>query len=468
MKKHPAREFTWFTEDEGLLHALAAVRHPDGERRHYDVLEADGKKVFVKSFSEKGVAGRIRQKVAPRGKKEFTIARGLRALGIRAPLALGYGTGDLVSAVAESFIDGKSLLEHIKEGTGREDLLGRLADLLLSLRNRKVRHDDLHLDNILVSGDNLYLVDLHKVRLKKSFSNEDEVTNLTHALGIIYNDITKHERDIFFDRYGCTAETREKVENAIERLRARWIIKKMERAFRDTSVVIRKGNDIFIRGMEDRAKGGYEATIKEDRKIKVERFSDHVKKTYAGRARLKRAWENHVVLEYLHMPVAPKAFHARLPSGEGKGYISMEDLQGKGEELDRFLDRRYDSMHRGERKDFIDSLAAFFLGAMTWGITHRDLKACNIFVVASGGFRLLDVEDIRFEKVTGDVLKRTFLQLCNTIPKRISTRDRMRFFLRLSALINTDKKRLMREVLAGSLKEPIVYEGVSGLIVDKW
>ncbi len=467
MKEHSARGFKWFTEDEGLLNALAAVRHPAGERRHYDVLEVDGQKVFVKSFSEKGVAGRVRQAVAPRGKKEFSIARGLCALGIPAPIALGYGTGDLVSAVAESFIDGKSLLEHIKEGTGREGLLGRLADFLLALRDRKVRHDDLHLDNILVSGDSLYLVDLHKVRLKRSFSNEDEVTNLTHALGIIYNDITRHERDIFFDRYGCTAETREKVENAIERLRARWITNKMERAFRDTSVVTRKGDNIFIRGMEDSARGDYEATIKEDRKVKVERFSGHVKKTYAGRARLKRAWENHVVLEYLHMPVTPKAFQACLPS-RGKGYILMEDLKGKGEELDRFLDRRYDSMRHGERKAFIDSLAAFFHGAMTWGITHRDLKACNVFVLTSGGFRLLDVEDIRFEKATADVLKRAFLQLCNTIPKRVSARDRVRFFLRLSDLINVDKKMLMREVIAGSLKGPIVYEGVSGLVEDKW
>lgn len=467
MKKHPAREFTWFTEDERLLHALAAVRHPAGERRHYDVLEVDGEKVFVKSFSEKGVAGRIRQAVAPRGKKEFSIAKGLRALGIPAPVALGYGIGDMVSAVAESFIDGKSLLEHIKEGTGRERLLGRLADLLLALRDRKVRHDDLHLDNILVSGDNLYLVDLHKVCLKRSFSNEDEVTNLTHALGIIYNDITKHERSIFFDRYGCPAETREKVESAIEKLRARWVVNKMERAFRNTSVVRREGDKLFIRGMEDSAKGRYEATIKEDRKVKVERFSDHVRKTYAGRARLKRAWENHVVLEYLHMPAVPGAFHACLPSG-GKGYISMEDLQGNGEELDRFLDRNYDSMRHGERKAFIDSLASFFLGVMTWGITHRDLKACNVFVVAAGGFRLLDVEDIRFEKVTGDVLKRAFLQLCSTIPKRVSARDRVRFFLRLVPLVDIDKKMLFREVIAGSLKEPIVYEGVSGLVEDKW
>ncbi len=454
-------------EDGRLLPLLAGLSHPAGERRHYGVHEFEGKKIFVKSFSEKGIAGRIRQMVTPRGKKEFVVARGLGALCVPAPVALGYGIGDRVSAIVEDLIEGKSLLEHIKEGTPREGLLRSLADLLLLLKDKKVRHDDLHLDNVLVSEGTLYLVDLHKVHLKRTFSDNDEVVNLTHALGIIYNDITPRERDVFFDRYGCSRETRKNAEDAIERLRSRWIVNKMERAFRDTSVVCRKGAHLFIRGREDSAKGPYVATIKEDKKVKVERFGDHVRKTYAGRVRLKRAWRNHVVMEYLRMPVVPAAFHACLPPG-GKGYIAMEDLLGKGEELDRYLDRNYDSMDREQRKTFVDDLAAFFRNAMTWGITHRDLKACNVFAFNSGGFLLLDVEDIRFGKTTRDVLKRAFCQLNNTIPKRVSTRDRIRFFLRLASLTDTDKKKLFKEILTKSLKEPIVYEGVSGLVTEKW
>ena len=468
MKKYPAKELNWFLEDETLFAVLKDFTHPPGARRHYTVYEHGDNRVFVKSFIEKGVSGHIRQLVSPRGKKEFLIARGLKALSIPAPKALGYAVGGRVSAIAEGFIEGKSLLELIKEGAGRKGLLRSLADFLLLLKDKKVRHDDLHLDNVLVSEGTLHLVDLHKVKLMHAFTGEDEITNLTHALGIIYYDISLQERDAFFDRYGCNPETRKSTEDAIERLRSRWVTNKMGRAFRETSVVSREGSELFIKGREDRIRGGYVATLKEDRKVKVERFEGHVRKTYLRRGRFRTAWENHVAMEYLNMPVVPAALHAFMSTAGGNSYIDMEDLHDRGEELDRYLDRNYDSMNKGRRKVFVDTLASFFLTSMTWGITHRDLKACNIFVLDSGGFLLLDVEDIRFSKATQETLRRAFCQLNNTIPKRVSLTDRARFYLRLVSLIDADKKKLFMEIAATSLKEPIVYEGVEGLVTERW
>ena len=125
-------------------------------------------------------------------------------------------------------------------------------------------------------------------------------------------------------------------------------------------------------------------------------------------------------------------------------------------------------MDTRERLSFIARLAGFFIGAMAWGITHKDLKACNIFVLTTGGFLFLDVEDIQFEHPTPDILKKLFCQLNNTIPKRIPLKDRMRFYLRLVSLADCDKKQLFKEIIAESLKDNIVYEGVSGLVVDSW
>jgi hypothetical protein len=170
----------------------------------------------------------------------------------------------------------------------------------------------------------------------------------------------------------------------------------------------------------------------------------------------------------MHKAVTPAAFCAAIPARGAGGYIAMEDVTGRGEELDRYLDRNYDAMDTTRRKSFIDALAAFFRDAMTWNITHGDLKACNIFVLDSGGFLFLDVEDIRFTRITGEILKKAFCQLNTSIPRRICPRDRIRFFLRLVSLIGVDRKKLFREVCAGSLNEPIVYEGVSGLVTDKW
>jgi len=468
MREFSSKQFTWFLEDDRLLPILKDLTHPRGERRSYRVYESHGQKVFIKTFSEKGVAGRIRSLFAPRGKKEFIIAGRLASIGIPAPIPLGYGIGDRVSAIAEGFIEGTTLLMLMKEDPDREKLLNQLADFLLLLKENKVRHDDLHLDNILVSGMVFHLIDLHKVSIRRSFSDDDELANLTHALGTIYYDISPREKGIFFSRYAAGPEMRKKTTDAVEALRGRWVVNKMTRAFRDTSVVRRQGTDLFIRGREECAGCAYVATLKSDRKVKVERFADHVRKTYSGTKRLKTAWRNHVALEYMHKTVTPAAYCAVIPARGANGYIAMEDVTGRGEELDRYLDRNYDAMDVKRRKLFIDALAAFFQDAMRWNITHRDLKACNVFVLDSGGFLFLDVEDIRFTRVTAQVLKKAFCQLNNTIPKRISARDRIRFFLRLASLIDIDRKKLFREVSAGSLNKPIVYEGASGLVTDKW
>ncbi len=467
MIKVRTEEFTWFLENEGFIPAVRDIAHPDGERRSYRVCEHDGAKLFIKTFSEKGLSGRVRSLISPRGKTEFIVARKLNALGVPAPLPLGYGIGARTSAIAEYFIDGRTFLGIFESSSNRDPLLEQLADFLHLLKKANVRHDDLHLDNILVSGDIFYLVDLHKAKVRASFRADDELANLTHALGMVWHDLSPGERAAFFDRYQLMPSMKSDLEKAIRSLREKWVLNKMARAFRDTSIVHRNGTRLFIRGREGSGGGVFVEILKNDRKVKVERHGDHIRKTYTGTRRLKTAWRNHVVLEYMHTTITPVVYYAEVPE-TGHGYIAMEDLADRGEELDRYLDRNYDAMDAQQRISFIALLAHFFLAVTARGIAHKDLKACNIFVLTKGGFLFLDVEDIHFASVTPDVLKRLFCQLNNTVPKRISARDRMRFYLRLISLIDCDKKQLFKDIITESMKDKIVHEGTSGLVIDSW
>ena len=164
----------------------------------------------------------------------------------------------------------------------------------------------------------------------------------------------------------------------------------------------------------------------------------------------------------------PLPYCAVLGGQDNAGYLAMEDLTGTGEELDRYLDRHYNAMSTQRRIQFINSIATFFFNALNWKISHKDLKACNIFVRNDNAFLFLDLEDIHFCVVTSDVLKRLFCQLNNSIPKRISSRDRMRFYLRLVSLVSIDKKTFLREIISESIKEPIVYVSMSGSVIDHW
>ena len=457
----------WFLEDSALIDALKGLVSREDARRGYFNLDYQDKKAFVKFFAERGISGSIRHIISPRGRKEYRLGKRLLEMSVPTPKPLGYGLSDIGSYVIQQWIEGDAFVDLFFEGKNRPELLNNLADFLNLLKAQKVLHNDLHLYNVIVCKDMLYLIDLHKMALKRHFNLKDEVSNLSHAITMLYDDMTEAEKELFFNRYGVK-DIRTHVENEMSRLWERWIRKKQGRAFDNTSQMAVKGDCVYMTGRETLADEGPVELIKKDKKTIVERHSNHIRKIYRNKRRLKKAWENHVALKYLNLSVTPEPYCVKRPSLFSTGYIAMEDLGVSGEELDRHLDRTYDRMDKKERKTFIAGLSSFFSVLFKKKIAHRDLKGCNIFVLNNGGFLLLDVEDIIFTHMNEERLKQMLTQLNTTIPKRISVKDRMRFYLKAAKDLKIDKKQVFKDVLRESLKSEIVYEGVGGLKREYW
>ncbi len=457
----------WFVDDEGLIPTLKDIDLPEGSRRSYVTAGYHGGQVFIKYFSEKGLPGFIRNRIASRGRREYILGNWLLSRAILTPKPLGYGVSRMGSYVVQQWIEGKSFLEALKTSDNQSELMEKLAALLKALKIHHVRHNDLHIENILVSDNQLYLIDLHKMRIKGSFAVLDEVSNLSHVLVNIYNYFDSDEKEVFFANYGNPG-VREMVERAMDRLADRWIRKKKERAFQETSMITARGNRLYRVGMENRATGELQNVIKVDRKVRVERYTDHIRKIFVSRRRLERAWRNHIVLAYMKFSIVPPVFYVELPGDSPMGSIAMEDMLGKGREFDRHLDAMYDSMDVHERRLFIGKLADFLLMITRKKIVHKDMKACNIFVLHDGGFVLLDVEDIRFRALDEETLKKILIQLNTTIPRRISTLDRIRFFLKFTSPMKLNKKAILKAVIRESMKREIVYESVEGLKREEW
>ncbi len=315
----------------------------------------------------------------------------------------------------------------------------------------------------MLSDGTLYLIDLHKAKVRRSFGRKDAAANLAQALSMVYKHMTEDQRARFFEAVG-RPDLRPAVEAALQAQWGAWIESKKRRAFSTTSKLAVKGRRVYVRGREEEGRGAFAGLLKKDRKVRVERRTDHVRKVYGRRRRLKRAWENWAALEYVtgrHR--APRLLSSRGRRSSGSGFVAMEDLGGRGEELDRFLDRRYDAMETARRRAFIGSLACFLGRLLDMGIVQKDLKACNVFVL-DDGFRLLDVEDIGFHAPQEDDLLAMLVQLNKSVPRRIRASDRMRFLLGLARVFPFDKKRLSRRVAEGCAGAEVVYEGVSGLI----
>ena len=156
----------------------------------------------------------------------------------------------------------------------------------------------------MVDDNGLYLVDLHKTKvIRFRFSRGDEVVNLTHALTMIYGSRPDWRRTVS-QHYG-RPHMRPLVERGLGTLRCQWIESKKGRAFSTTSRLVASGNRVYVRGREETAKGAFVESIKEDRKVRVERHEDHIRKTYRGRLRLEKAWQAHVALETSRWKLSP-------------------------------------------------------------------------------------------------------------------------------------------------------------------
>ncbi len=454
-------------DDEDLIALVEGLTEGAGPKRTHEFRIQGGRDLFIKYFVEKGFAGFVRNRVIPRGKREYLLGRRLSSRSILTPHTVGYGLGKRGSFILQERIEAKPFKSAFDEDQERERLLDGLALLLKRLRTERIRHNDLHLENIMVARDGLYLIDLHKTDvLRVRFSRSDELMNMAHALTMIYDRMTEAEKNRFFSVYG-RPDIRPLAEKALRALWHRWIDSKKRRAFSTTSKLVVSGDRVYVRGREAGGKGAFRELIKTDRKVRVARHDDHIRKTYSNRRRLKRAWQAHVVLEYLEMDVLPQAFYVQRASLFRSGYVAMEDLHGHGVEMDRFLDREYDRMSYGQRRRFTHALSGFFNRLLEKGVAHKDLKACNLFVL-SDGFRLLDVEDVAFAVPCEETLERMLTQLNTSVPERISVSDRIRFFLKMTDPFSFDQKRLFRNVAQASRDEEIVYEGVSGLKKESW
>lgn len=155
----------WFLKEEELKDIVNALQLEGNGRRYYYTASYKEKKIFIKLFLEKGTAGALRNRFSPRGEKEYKLSEKLKSIGICTPEPLGYGAGKRISCVIEEFIEGESIIQVLLKGKiDRATLFPLLSSFLNTLKRNHIRHNDLHLDNILIYDGKLYLIDLHKMK----------------------------------------------------------------------------------------------------------------------------------------------------------------------------------------------------------------------------------------------------------------------------------------------------------------
>lgn len=478
----------------------------------------EGKRIFLKRDLTKDWMESLKYMIFPsKGRKEWFIAYQLGKRHINIPKPIGWLERIDKGFVRESYylseaIASKGSLAESTELLRDEKIIAELIRMLIKMHNAGLFHQDLHAGNFLWDGESLFLIDLHRAKLLRSLSLSQRLWNFAqifHSLRVVFG---KEEQlkflNLYFEGDSISPQKVEeylrKIYSWMDHLQKRQWKSRTRRCLRDStefSVIEGDGVTFYHRRdfPLDRLKGTIEkhraigqqtpsSLIKQSPEVKVSVFQEEGTRVCVKqfcylhwwdrlKERLRRskgikAWLGGNVLKVRGLPsIKPLALVEQNNwFGKTESFLIMEAPEA-GKELDRFLCKgfRGHEESRGLAKAFAHWLASLHQK----GIYHQDMKACNILVSTIDqvwDFKLLDLEDIRFDKKVDErKLFKNLLQLNTSIPSHIAATDRLRFlreYLKIRPVIR-DKKSFLFRLVEKSRERGTVYVSPDGIVEEK-
>ena len=496
--------------------------------------------IYIKYFKRGGFKEYIKHLFVPtKARTEWEVGNALRSNDIKTalPLAISEGKRGLLM-VTETVTNSEELMEFftanyvsfLSEGKEFEKrmLLNKLAVFIRDIHEKGFCHYDLHAGNILikfnkeqnVTGYDLYLMDLHRVKIFKSVSTNKRIFNLAQIFNSLSSIMTMSDKFDFIRSYGDSAfgnvtdekklvrqidEQSSKIRNIHYRSRrkrclkessvfSRRMIANMKMFFRkgyDTDSLhelIEKHNSALINNdsaviMKCDSKTALTRHAFKDKTVqnvvvkqyRVGCFGCLLKNLFRGSAG-RKAWVagNGLRVYGLNTPL-PLALLEKKRSGITTGsYLIMEEVKDSLE-MDRYILKNLDNRKDIKKKKALISNIANTLGEMhNHNIFHHDLKTCNIMVKENGksfDFTFLDFDKVSFnEEITVRKRVKNLVQINLSTPRLFTLTDRLRFlneYLDLCGITN-EKKNMMKEVASLSKTEKILYVSSQGDVTEDW
>ena len=496
--------------------------------------------IYIKYFKRGGFKEYIKHLFVPtKARTEWEVGNALRSNDIKTalPLAISEGKRGLLM-VTETVTNSEELMEFftanyvsfLSEGKEFEKrmLLNKLAVFIRDIHEKGFCHYDLHAGNILikfnkeqnVTGYDLYLMDLHRVKIFKSVSTNKRIFNLAQIFNSLSSIMTMSDKFDFIRSYGDSAfgnvtdekelvrqidEQSSKIRNIHYRSRrkrclkessvfSRRMIANMKMFFRkgydtdslheliekhnsaltnnDSAVIIKRDSKTALTRHAFKDKTVQNVVVKQYR---VGCFGCLLKNLFRGSAG-RKAWVagNGLRVYGLNTPL-PLALLEKKRSGITTGsYLIMEEVKDSLE-MDRYILKNFDNRKDIKKKKALISNFAKTLGEMhKHNIFHHDLKTCNIMVKekdTSFDFTFLDFDKVSFrEEITVRKRVKNLTQINLSTPRLFTLTDRLRFLKEYldQCDITNEKKNILREVITLSKREKILYVSFQGDVTEDW
>ncbi len=507
--------------------------------------------IYIKYFKQNGYSDYVKYLLVPtRTRTEWKVANELLSRNINTALPLAtaekrrYGMLDSSLLVTEAVTNSESLMEFCQanfEGallsenkeTEKKKLLRKLVYFIRNIHEKGVCHYDLHAGNILIKFENkqsslvhncdLYLMDLHRVKILNRMSCRKRRYNLAQVFNSLSSILTESDKLDFLRSYGSNTlgnitdegELVRQIESQSSRIRNIHYRSRMKRCLKESSIFSKKrsiGMKTFFRKGYDanRFKGligthhnvlmsGDNVTVmKRDSKTALTRLPHKNKKIKSvvvkqykvscgvcliknifSNSAGKKAWiaGNGLSVYSFNTPEPLALMEKKVLGITTSSYLIMEDARDCLE-MDRYILKHFhgkSSLSKLKKKRvFINNLAETIGRMHNQNIFHHDLKTCNIMVKEKDKLpciTFLDFDKVSFaEEITVRKRVKNLVQMNLSTPKLISTKDRLRFlkeYLRQCSIID-EKKEILRKIVNISKTEKILYVSSNGDVTEDW
>lgn len=469
-------------------------------------------RVFVKSDRTKGWTESIKYLVLPsKGRKEWFVAYQLQKRNVAIPKPLGWLERVHRGFVKESYYFSEAIGSGISLIEGPGPFFPELVKTVKKVHLAGLFHRDLHAGNFIWDGEILYLTDLHSAKIVKSLSLRQRLWNLSllfHSLRSIWGEEERSKfMDVYFEgelRYlRKKEELLQRIHVQMGRLQKRQWRSRTKRCLKDSSEFsIQRVNgfrychrrdfglDKVKRMVEEHlrllkesptslAKNAPEVSVSiikdEGVRVCVKHFRNlNLWRTFKDHFRQPKGLKSWIGSQGLRVRGIPSLTPLALVEkrkwwGLRESFFLMESSE-TGQEMDRYILERLGDLEK--KRCFTKAFAQWLSHLHQKGVYHQDMKTCNILILENGEtwtFHLLDLEDVRLEKVRERKLLKTFLQLNTSTPKIITTTDRFRFFgnyLSLNPIIK-DRKIFLKRLIEESKQRGLVYVAPGGVVTEK-
>ena len=496
--------------------------------------------IYIKYFKRGGCRDYIKHLFIPtKARTEWEVGNALLSKDINTALPLAILEGkSSVNIVTETVTNSEELMEFCQanyEGSMSAEkesekriLLDKLAVFIRDIHEKGFCHYDLHTGNILikfrkeqnVSEYDLYLMDLHRVKIFKSVSSSKRMLNLAQIFNSLSSIMTNADKLNFVRSYGCndlgSITDDDKLVRQIDKqssvIRNIHYRSRLKRCLKESSIFSRK----IIASMKMFFRKGYDtdslyeliekhnsALVNDDNAVTMKRDSKTALTRHAFKEKVvqnvvvkqyrvscpgclvknilrgsagRKAWVagNGLRVYGLNTPL-PLALCEKKISGITTGsYLIMEEVRDSLE-MDRYILKNFSNRKNLKKKSELIRVFAKSLGEMhSHNIFHHDLKTCNIMVKEKGkslDFTFLDFDNVSFNEDI-DVSKRVknLVQINLSTPRLFTLADRLRFlkeYLDQCGIAN-EEKNILRNVINLSKAEKILYVSSQGDVTEDW